>query len=67
MKGFAFDNDVFSPDDLNKWINYLVTPLGTVRNMTQLILHQNMIKQSKYIMIFRGMPLTRADRRNFNE
>ena len=31
MKGFAFDNDVFSPDDLNKWINYLVTPLGTVR------------------------------------
>lgn len=27
MKG----NDLFSPDDLNNFINYLVTPLGTIR------------------------------------
>ena len=26
-----YANDVFSPGDLNKWINYLATPLGTVR------------------------------------
>ena len=27
----GYGNDVFSSADLNKWINYLVTPLGTVR------------------------------------
>ena len=26
-----YDNDIFSPGDLNKWINYVATPLGTVR------------------------------------
>ena len=27
----GYSNDSFSPADLNNWINYLVTPLGTVR------------------------------------
>lgn len=27
----GYSNDNFSSTDLNKWINYLATPLGTVR------------------------------------
>jgi hypothetical protein len=27
----GYENDYFSKKDLNKWINYLVTPLGTLR------------------------------------
>lgn len=30
----GYSNDSFSKKDLNNWINYLVTPLGTVRRYT---------------------------------